>query len=799
MEQSADTLIPCPRAVPSVAVPGGAWRLLPLLLLVACASPMSPTDVDSVTLQRTAHGVVHVTAPDYHGAGYGVGYAYTQDNHCLLAHRVAEVNGRLSAQLGADAVVTNAVHDLHYSALRSDHYYRGWLDWPRLIAEFEAGPPEVLALAEGYAAGVNRAAAGRQGPACAVEFIGPVTRDDVLRMWVATATVTSGEMIAGYLPLAAPGDAAPAVPEAQARAGEATRPFGSNAWAFGDEVTRDGASLHLYNPHFPWAGIQRIYQVHVSIPGELDVMGGTLGGLPLPVVGFNQHLAWGLTLSPASRWTLDRLQLDGDAMHYRVDGKRRAIEVETLRIPVLGEAGPRELPFFRAGGEPLVDAAEFELGWDQHTAYSAHDANAANTRVVAQFLRIGQARSVQELKAAMSEVQGVPWSYVIASDDRGEVYFGDAGSMPDLDAERLAECQASAGEHAHELPHAMLVLDGSRSACDWQGQLPPQAQPQIIRRDYVANSNNNYELPNLKQRLSGYTPLLGSADQALRLRPSLGLRMISERLNGDDDLGEPGITKEQALALFQQQRNLAAELLLDGILADCREHPQGEVDGETVELGPVCAALAAWDRRNTRDSRGALVFRGLWMGMSEGPGGDAMFAEPPDLDRPLTSPAGYSEEPAIRQAVRNALARVSLSLLQKGIALDAAWGEVHQVATPQGPVGMPGGFEPEGLFDAMASTEAYYSYEDWADGLGQPYPPESLYGACYLHLVRYTEPGAGPEAWGVLPYSQATEPASPWYLDQVEPWAGDRWYRFPYTAAEIEADPTLHTQTLTLE
>jgi acyl-homoserine-lactone acylase len=61
---------------------------------------------NQVLLRRTSHGVVHVTASDYAGIGYGVGYAYSQDNRCLLAHRIAEVNDRLSKQLGADTPVT---------------------------------------------------------------------------------------------------------------------------------------------------------------------------------------------------------------------------------------------------------------------------------------------------------------------------------------------------------------------------------------------------------------------------------------------------------------------------------------------------------------------------------------------------------------------------------------------------------------------------------------------------------------------------------------------------------------------
>ncbi len=81
-------------------------------------SSLSDTSLNNqVLLRRTSHGVVHVTASGYKGIGYGVGYAYTQDNRCLLAHRIAEVNGRLSEQLGAEAPVTSEVHDITYTGV----------------------------------------------------------------------------------------------------------------------------------------------------------------------------------------------------------------------------------------------------------------------------------------------------------------------------------------------------------------------------------------------------------------------------------------------------------------------------------------------------------------------------------------------------------------------------------------------------------------------------------------------------------------------------------------------------------
>ena len=47
-------------------------------------------------IRRTGFGVPHIVAANERGLGYGIGYAYAQDNLCLLANEVITVNGRRS-------------------------------------------------------------------------------------------------------------------------------------------------------------------------------------------------------------------------------------------------------------------------------------------------------------------------------------------------------------------------------------------------------------------------------------------------------------------------------------------------------------------------------------------------------------------------------------------------------------------------------------------------------------------------------------------------------------------------------
>ena len=767
------------------------------LLATSCADVDDETALPlppSVTLQRTGHGIVHVTAPDHEGLGLGVGYAFTEDNRCLLAHRVEQVNGRLAAQIGADAPTRTADASVELTALESDLFYRAYFDIDAIRAGFAAGVEPVRALARGYAAGVNRYRAEHPDlPPCEVDFQGDVTEEDLYRMWVATATLASGEMLSPFILAAAP----PGVPKSKPLGSSGphlntttfphlSSPFGSNAWALGRDATREGRGIHLYNPHFPWRGAQRLYVMHVTIPGELDVMGPALGGFPVPLAGFTKDLAWGLTFSTAARYTLSQLALvEGDPLRYTVDGETFDIQEEEHAIPVAGESEPRVLRFYRSAEGPMVSAPTFGLGWSQKQAFSIRDVNADNTRVVEQLLALAVTRNVGEARETLGSLRGIPWSYTLAADTAGDVLFGDLSAVPSVSTELIEECGDS-GLAKNLRPFGVFLLDGARAECRWEGLMPGADLPRAERADYLANSNNTYEAPHRAARVHWASLIFGPCEEPLSLRASASLDMITGRIDGSDALGPPGFTADLALEVFQEERNRAAELLTSEIVAECESNPTGTWDGAEVDLTATCAALAEWDRKNTVQSRGAHVFAGLFRALDQANLTSKVFQVPAILSDPLDTPAGLAEDPAVREGVRAALARVTLALSGAGIEPDALWGDVHVVDTGSGRFGIPGGLGEEGVFDSIVSEDALLSFDGWAGSLAGV-APETLYGASYLHVVDLTPDG--PAARGLLTYSQATEPASPWYGDQLTSYSDGTWLDLPFTEAQIAADP----------
>ena len=96
---------------------------------------------------------------------------------------------------------------------------------------------------------------------------------------------------------------------ASSRPGCAANPgqLGSNAVAIGSAGTRNHHGLLLGNPHFPWIGTERFYQAQLTIPGQINVSGASLYGVPLIMIGHTATVAWSHTVSTAGRITLYQL------------------------------------------------------------------------------------------------------------------------------------------------------------------------------------------------------------------------------------------------------------------------------------------------------------------------------------------------------------------------------------------------------------------------------------------------------------------------------------------------------------
>ena len=119
---------------------------------------------------------------------------------------------------------------------------------------------------------------------------------------------------------------------------------GSNNWAVAGTHTRSGAALLANDMHLGLAVPNTWYRVRLLVASESpadrrDLMGLTLPGAPIMVVGSNGHIAWGFTNSYGDWTDLVRVERSPDGGQYRTaaDGyrsstsSRRSVRVRARR------------------------------------------------------------------------------------------------------------------------------------------------------------------------------------------------------------------------------------------------------------------------------------------------------------------------------------------------------------------------------------------------------------------------------------------------------------------------------------
>lgn len=747
-------------------------------------------------IRRTAHGIPHIEADDEKGIGYGVGYAYAQDNFCLLAEHFVTVRGERSRYFGEGAPPTPGQGVLPANVV-SDLFYQHLNDEASVRAAWGAYSEPARAMFKGFAAGYNRylreaGAAGLPADCKGQTWARPADDTDLVRLMRDYGAMNGLSDMAPFLAQASPpgsgGKAAQTAPQASGAVSLQSllrKPAtGSNGIALGSDATDTGRGLLLGNPHIPWTGVLRMYQLHLTIPGRMDVMGASLPGLPVVGIGFTRDFAWTHTTNTAARVTFYQLHLDpADPTRYLVDGRSQPMQRKALRVPVLGPDGrmaTREHTYYTTEFGPVM--VHPQLPWDSQHAYTVRDSNADNHRMADQALAMSQARSLDEMKEAALRIVGNPWNNTLAADAAGRTLFMSATPTPNVSEKLLMDCRPDHADALQDLPAHLLRGDTAR--CQWgsdpaapqAGIFAGRALPLLERRDYVQNSNDSAWLTNPQAPLTGFSPLLSVADTQQGLRTRQGLAWLQASLQPRNGLPTRRVSQSQVESMVLDNRVYLAELVLDDMLSLCPGGSAALQPSATAELLQACSALKAWDRT-------AGVDAGIGYGYLED-FAQSFLRGMPDVWRvafdpsdPVNTPRGLRvEQPAVAAQVRAAMEAAVRNVAASGWAPGQRWGDIQGVTRGGRRIPVPGGGEDLGVYNMMYSVDS--------TGKG---PRETVFGASYLQSVGFT--ADGPRARALLAYSQSTNPDSAWFTDQTERFARREWVDLPFTRAQIDAQP----------
>ena len=768
-----------------------------VLLLSACklggssssssSDSSSPPTIDyKATIERTTYGVPHITADNFAGAGYGHGYAIAEDNLCTLADAFLTFRGDRSRHFGPAEPAAPMSTFGSPPNLEADFFFRFIVNDEQVNKFRDAQSADVIELLQGFTTGYNRYVReiqdgqhpGRHADCRDQEWLATVTEDDLMRRLVGLNLAASS---ANWLE-----EIASAQPPAIGAAGMRSRALGtprelnidpdrfklgrehgvgSNTFAFGSDTTESGNSLLFANPHWYHLGIDRFYQVHMTIPGKMDISGAAIMGSPMIQMGFNDNVAWAHTVSTAYRFTLYELELaNGNPTRYMHDGVEKAMEATEITVQVKqpdGSLAPASRTLYRSSYGPMINLSALGLpAWNDQVAITLRDINLENTRSFENFFAWNQAGSLSEFYDITQEYVGIPWvnTTAIGRDDDRALY-SDITAVPNVPDDMLPTCLTFMGTIVIDVVPGLPLLDGSRSECDWRtdadsrqpGAFGPSKLPSLLTTDYVANMNDSYWLSNPEQPLTGFAGIIGREDYEQTLRTRMGFTLARERLAGTDGLNGHLANNENIRNIVVNNRVYSAELLKDEVLASVCDATAPASEQQ------ACAILGSWDNTGELDAVGAHIWSAFWSRVKD----LDMYSRAFDPTDPIDTPAGLSSNAGVQDQIRTAFSAAVAELVDDGTPFNARLGDLQFFQKPGESIPQYGGEGSEGYFTVLRNT--------------------------YMHVVDFPE-GESVQAYTLLSSSQSTDPASPHYMDYSRAYMDKSWHRVPFTRTQIEAE-----------
>ncbi len=244
--------------------------------------------------------------------------------------------------------------------------------------------------------------------------------------------------------------------------------------------------------------------------------------------------------------------------------------------------------------------------------------------------------NVRDLLRRQDEAAGMPWVNTTAADRDGNALYADHSVVPHVTQEMEDQCKTPTGEVLDQLA-GLPGLDGTRagSSCKWgtdedasrSGVFGPSNLPDTIRRDWVANANDSYWLPNPAEKLEGFASIIGCERCERTMRTRMVYRYVQDRLAGTDGLAAHRKESPWTLRHHEHANRLGAFEVMsanDDLYSVC------DATGETR----ACEVLRAWDGRSERDSRGTHIFEEFVARLPAA----GVWETPFDPDDPLNTP-----------------------------------------------------------------------------------------------------------------------------------------------------------------
>ncbi|MEE8200218.1 MAG: penicillin acylase family protein [Candidatus Acidoferrales bacterium] len=262
------------------------------------------------------------------------------------------------------------------------------------------------------------------------------------------------------------GVCAHSLPELLAGQPAPTSPAASNNWVLSGAHTASGAPLLANDTHLFHSAPSIWFLNHLTSP-EVDVLGFSVPGIPLVIIGHNERIAWGVTnmMVDVQDLFIERFNPEDPSLYMTPTGWQRVQRrVEHIRVRG-GETLDYEVLETRHG--PIIhDDGNFKLALQ----WTARDPSLLTLPLLA----LNQARNWEEFTQALNHWSWAPQNFVYA-DREGNIGYYGAGRIP-----------------RRRTGYGQLPVPGDSSQFDWVEYIPFQALPHAFNPESgrLATANN---------------------------------------------------------------------------------------------------------------------------------------------------------------------------------------------------------------------------------------------------------------------------------------------------------------------
>ena len=537
----------------------------------------------------------------------------------------------------------------------------------------------------------------------------------------------------------------------------------SSDWAIGPQRSRSGKSLLANDIHQPIGVPSAWSYVQIRAP-KYQAAGATIAGLPTLFAGFNGKVAWGMSMAMGDNQDvfLEKLKRQGSSLYYMANGKWQPATVRNETFFVKGQRPVREVVYETGHGPLLNSLLGSPNALNSSLGLALQTPDLKGDKTLDAFFDLSRAQNSDKASDASREIRAVALNLLYA--DANHIGWQVTGLYPNR-REGLG----------------LFPSPGWDGRYDWEGYADPMLHPydQDPTQGWLGTANqrtaaygygmqlsNSWLSPERSERLA---QLAGSGKQDTRSMIAMQYdqtTLFAAKLK--TMFTAPGMAQplKQAIAALPPADQAKAREALGRLMAFDGKLSATSADAALYELflqestrqifldelGPESSA--SWKAFVANSNLSYPAVADHLLGREDSPFWD-------DIRTPQKE-----DKPAI--LARSLAGAISSSDSLMGSDHKAwQWGKLHQYLwrnangqTVRGPV-MAGG-------DHTTLNTAAYNLA------GTGFEVTQIPAMRMIIDFGQTEPMMGQNSTG-----QSSNPASPHYIDGIDPWLKGQYISFP--------------------